>query len=141
VKREAVAFASGALFGAGLCVSGMTRPAKVLGFLDFAGAWDPSLAFVMVGAIGVAAVAFRVSAKRAAPLLDDKFHTPDASARVDGRLLGGAALFGAGWGIAGLCPGPALVSLASGQIGAIVFAAAMLDGLALQSVVARRARQ
>jgi uncharacterized membrane protein YedE/YeeE len=129
--RNAMALLSGALFSAGLCISGMTRPSKVLGFLDFFGAWDPSLAFVMVGAIGVAAVAFRISARGAAPLLDTEYRVPPTQAPVSLHVVVGAAIFGAGWGLSGLCPGPAVTSLASGHVGPVVFVAAMLGGMAV----------
>jgi uncharacterized membrane protein YedE/YeeE len=137
MKRDAVAFVSGAIFSAGLCLSGMTHPSKVLAFLDVAGAWDPSLALVMVGAIGVTAVASFVSRRRSAPLLDERFHTPPAGAPIDVKLLAGAAMFGVGWGLSGLCPGPAVVSLASGQVGAVVFVVAMLCGMVVHRAIAR----
>jgi uncharacterized membrane protein YedE/YeeE len=130
-RRNAMALLSGAVFSAGLCISGMTRPSKVLGFLDFFGAWDPSLALVMVGAIGVAAVAFRVSARRGAPLLDTEYRVPPAGGPVSVDLVVGAAIFGIGWGLSGLCPGPAVTSLASGHVGPVVFVAAMLGGMAV----------
>lgn len=136
--RALVHFSSGLLFAAGLCLSGMTQPQKVLGFLDVLGQWDPSLAFVMVGAIGVTSVAFRLSARRSAPTLSERFHLPDARAGVDRRLVAGAALFGAGWGLSGLCPGPAVVSVASGQLGAIVFVGAMIAGMALHRLAEKR---
>ena len=139
MKRGLAAFVAGAVFSAGLCISGMTQPAKVLAFLDVAGAWDPSLAFVMVGAIGVASLAFLASARRAAPVLDDRFRVPSRRARIDAKLLMGAALFGVGWGLSGLCPGPAIVSIASGQLGAIVFVASMIAGMAIHRSVARAA--
>jgi len=123
--RVLVAFASGLLFGIGLLVSGMTRPAKVLAFLDPLGAWDPSLAFVMAGAVSVYALAARSRAR--APLASPVFSAVPA-ARVDRPLLVGAALFGVGWGLAGYCPGPSLVSLASGGAGVLVFVGTMLLG-------------
>jgi uncharacterized membrane protein YedE/YeeE len=129
--RRAVAFGSGVVFAAGLALSGMTKPAKVLAFLDVAGPWDPSLALVMVGAIAIAAIAFRASARRASPVLDGDFEIPSPRARVDAKLLLGATIFGIGWGLSGLCPGPAVVSLASGQVGAVVFVLAMLAGMAI----------
>jgi uncharacterized membrane protein YedE/YeeE len=138
VKRGLVAFASGALFSAGLCISGMTRPSKVLAFLDFFGSWDPSLAFVMAGAVGVAAVAFRLSSRTVrAPLLGDRFRVPGVRSPIDPRLVAGAAVFGAGWGLSGLCPGPAVTSLASGQSGPVLFFASMLAGMGLHRLVTR----
>lgn len=139
--RVVVAAIAGAMFGAGLLLSGMTRPDKVLGFLDVTGRWDPSLAFVMIGAIGVHAVAYRLIRLRPSPLLDARFHWPPDSG-VDRRLLAGAAVFGIGWGLAGFCPGPALVAAATGATSALVFVAAMLAGmLAHHSVRAPRLSQ
>ncbi|MGD0529469.1 MAG: DUF6691 family protein [Polyangiaceae bacterium] len=120
--------ASGALFAVGLTLAGMTDPARVIGFLDVTGAWDPSLAFVMIGAIGVHALLYRLIARRRAPLFDTAFHPP-ASKKVDGKLVAGAALFGVGWGTAGYCPGPGLASLTSAP--AAVFVAAMAAGFLL----------
>ncbi|CAM4177183.1 DUF6691 family protein [Paracidovorax anthurii] len=125
-----VALGVGLLFGLGLIVSGMADPAKVLGFLDVAGPWDPSLAFVMGGAVGVGLVAFAVARRRARTLRGTPLHLP-AARGVDARLLGGALLFGIGWGLAGFCPGPALVALGMGERGALVFVAAMVAGMAL----------
>jgi uncharacterized membrane protein YedE/YeeE len=125
--RVASLFA-GLVFGLGLIVSGMADPAKVLGFLDLAGAWDPSLAFVMAGAIAVGAVAFFVAGKRRVSLLGADMKLP-TSREVDRRLIGGGLLFGIGWGIAGFCPGPALVAIGMGQGKALVFTAAMLAGM------------
>lgn len=122
------AVGSGALFGAGLVLSGMTRPEKVVGFLDIGGAWDPSLAFVMAGAIAVHALAYRWVRGQRAPLFAAKFNVPTRR-DVDFKLLLGAALFGAGWGMGGYCPGPGIVSLASGGAGPVVFVAAMLLGM------------
>jgi uncharacterized membrane protein YedE/YeeE len=139
VKHGLVAFASGLLFAFGLCLAGMTHPSRVLGFLDVLGTWDPSLALVMVGAVSVAAIAFRVAAKRPASVFGGAFRTPDPRARVDRSLVTGAALFGVGWGLSGLCPGPALVSLTSGQVGAVVFVAAMIAGVLLRAYCAGRA--
>jgi uncharacterized membrane protein YedE/YeeE len=129
---------SGLVFGLGLIVSGMANPAKVLGFLDLAGHWDPSLAFVMAGAIAVGTVAFMVANRRAASLLGAPMRLP-SSRLIDRRLVGGSLLFGVGWGIAGFCPGPALVSLGMGEVKAVVFVAAMLAGMALfESLELRR---
>lgn len=131
------ALVTGLLFGIGLIVSGLANPAKVLGFLDIAGTWDPSLAFVMVGAIGVAAVGFRVAGRRAQSLLRQPMRLPDARA-VDGRLIGGSLLFGVGWGIAGICPGPAVVALGMGYVKAALFVAAMIAGMAVFEFLERR---
>ena len=135
----AASLIAGLLFGVGLIVSGMADPAKVLGFLDLAGAWDPSLALVMAGAIAVGAVAFRLAGKRATSLLGLKMNLPGAR-QVDRRLVGGSLLFGIGWGIAGFCPGPALVSLGMGQAKAAVFVLAMLAGMLLFEAI-EHARQ
>jgi uncharacterized protein len=122
------AFAAGLVFGIGLIVSGMTDPAKVLGFLDIAGSWDPSLAFVMAGAILVGFFAFMLAGKRTTTLLGAVLHLPQAR-DIDARLIGGAVVFGIGWGLAGFCPGPALVSFGGGQDKAAVFVVAMLAGM------------
>jgi uncharacterized protein len=122
-----VSFVTGLVFALGLGLSGMTHPAKVVGFLDVTGAWDPSLAFVMGGAVVVNYLFFRLVLRRPHPLYDSRFRLPDAS-RVDAPLVVGAALFGAGWGLAGLCPGPALVSVATLRSDALVFVAAMTAG-------------
>ena len=131
------ALLAGLLFGVGLGLSGMTLPSKVLGFLDVTGHWDPSLMLVMVGAIGVHAALYRVIRRRRSPLFDDVFHVP-TSRVLDGKLVGGALLFGVGWGLGGFCPGPALVSLATGHTGPLVFLGAMLLGMGLQRAVGGR---
>jgi uncharacterized membrane protein YedE/YeeE len=118
---------SGALFGAGLALSRMTDRQVVLGFLDVAGAWNPTLAFVMGGAVAVTAVAFRLVLRRPAPAFGDRFRVPDDDA-IDARLLAGAASFGIGWGLAGFCPGPVLVGAAAGLADAWVFVPAMVAG-------------
>ena len=118
----------GLIFGLGIAISGMANPAKVLNFFDIAGTWDPSLAFVMGGAVVVAFIGYRIVLRRPAPILDAKFHLPD-NPRIDARLLGGAALFGVGWGIAGFCPGGALPALGTGQIDVFVFVAALIAGI------------
>ena len=128
---------SGLVFGLGLIVSGMGNPAKVLGFLDLAGAWDPSLALVMGGAIAVALPAFWLAGRRNTALLGEPMQLP-AARRIDRRLMLGSLAFGAGWGIAGFCPGPALVSLLAGQPKAWIFVAAMLAGMALFEVLEHR---
>jgi uncharacterized membrane protein YedE/YeeE len=131
VKRGVVAFGSGFVFAAGLCLAGMTRPQKIVAFLDVFGAWDPSLALVMAGAVTVAAIAFGTAGRRRDPILGGTFVLPARNAPVERDLVVGAALFGIGWGLSGLCPGPAVVALASGQFGAIVFVTSMLVGMAL----------
>ena len=131
------ALLAGATFGIGLILSGMANPAKVLGFLDLAGTWDPSLAFVMGGAILVGVFAFAFARKRTTSLLGLPMRMPTATG-VDRRLVGGSLLFGVGWGIAGFCPGPALVALGMGEHKAVVFVAAMLAGMALFELWDRR---
>jgi uncharacterized membrane protein YedE/YeeE len=118
----------GLLFGVGIAISGMANPAKVLNFFDVAGSWDPSLAFVMGGAVVVAFLGYRVVLRRPAPVSGEKFHLPD-NPRIDARLLGGSALFGVGWGIAGFCPGGALPALGTGQADVFVFVAALIAGI------------
>ena len=134
--NSALAFAAGLVFGVGLIVSGMTDPGKVIGFLDVAGAWDPSLAFVMGGAILVGFFAFFFGGRRAKTLLGHPLYLPQRR-DIDYRLLGGSVVFGIGWGLAGFCPGPALVSFGSGQDKAAVFVLAMLAGMALFTVAER----
>ncbi len=128
MKQVFAALASGLVFGAGLALAGMTNPAKVLAFLDIAGAWDPTLALVMGSALAVNAAAYALTRRRAKPLLAETFALPTRS-DLDARLLGGAALFGIGWALVGLCPGPALASLARGESEVWVFAAAMAVGM------------
>jgi uncharacterized membrane protein YedE/YeeE len=135
--RAIVAFFVGALFSVGLVISGMTQPSKVVGFLDFFGDWDPSLAFVMGGAVLVNALLFRVAQRRARPWLDARFHLPTET-RIEPRRVAGGVIFGIGWGIAGFCPGPAIGSLAAGSSSALVFVAAMLAGMHLYSLLERR---
>ena len=127
----------GLVFGLGLIVSGMANPAKVLGFLDVTGRWDPSLAFVMAGAIAVCVVAFALARRRTASLLGAPMRLP-ATRAIDRRLVIGSALFGMGWGIAGFCPGPALVSLGMGEVKGLVFVAAMLAGMGVFEFFERR---
>lgn len=130
-------FLAGLVFGLGLMVSGMANPAKVLGFLDVGGAWNPSLALVMVGAIAVGLVAFRLAKNRTVSLLGAAMKLPGDSA-IDRRLLAGSLLFGIGWGVAGFCPGPGLVALGMGESKAVVFVAAMLAGMAVFEVLELR---
>ncbi|MCS3507827.1 MAG: DUF6691 family protein [Achromobacter spanius] len=129
-----IAFVSGLVFGLGLIVSGMANPAKVLGFLDLAGPWDPSLAFVMGGAVLITAVGFAVLRRRRASLTGEPLRWPTAT-RIDLRLALGSLAFGAGWGLAGFCPGPALVAAAAGVPQALIFVAAMLVGMAIYSAL------
>ena len=131
------AFAAGLLFGLGLIVSHMANPAKVLGFLDLAGSWDPSLAFVMAGAVAVATAAFALARRRRKSLLGATMSLPTAT-RIDRPLLIGSTLFGIGWGMAGFCPGPALVTASSGQPKAWLFVVAMLSGMGLHAFFTRR---
>lgn len=137
MSRMLVALVSGALFGLGLAVSGMANPAKVIGFLDVTGNWDPTLAFVMGGAVLVTLVAFRLVLRQPRPVLDEGFSVP-RKAHVDGRLLGGASLFGVGWGLSGFCPGPAVVALTTGLPSVFAFFAAMLAGMGLYSMMFER---
>jgi uncharacterized membrane protein YedE/YeeE len=137
--RIATASLAGLVFGLGLLLSGMADPAKVLGFLDLAGAWDPSLMFVMGGAIGVGAVAFALARKRPRSLLGETVQLPTKTS-IDRRLLIGALLFGAGWGLAGFCPGPAIVALGVGEAKAVVFVLAMLAGMGLFEALERLRR-
>jgi uncharacterized membrane protein YedE/YeeE len=130
------AFAAGLVFGIGLILSGMTDPGKVIGFLDVAGDWDPSLAFVMGGAILVGFFAFRLAGKRGRAFFGSAMHLPQRR-DIDNRLVGGSLLFGIGWGLAGFCPGPALVSFASGVDQAAVFVAAMLGGMLVYTAAER----
>jgi len=138
MKSNAAAFGIGALFALGLAVSGMTKPSKIEGFLDLAGAWDASLLFVMVGAIAVHFIAYRIVIRQPSPLFDTAFHLPTRR-DVDPRLVVGAALFGIGWGLGGFCPGPGLVALGSGSLNAVVFVAGMTLGILAEQVVARTA--
>jgi len=130
------AFIVGLIFGIGLIVAGMTDPAKVQGFLDLAGDWDPSLALVMGGAILVGLVAFRLAGQRERALLGDAMRLPTAT-RIDRRLVLGGLAFGAGWGLAGLCPGPALASLATGGAKAMIFTGAMVAGMVVFELLER----
>jgi uncharacterized protein len=135
VKRTLSAFAAGALFAVGLGVSGMTLPEKVLGFLNVTGRWDASLAFVMIGALGVRFIALRLIALRATPILGGSFPSPTRR-DINGRLIAGAAIFGLGWGIAGYCPGPVLTSLVTLTAAPLIFVGAMAAGMAIQRLTA-----
>ena len=128
------ALASGIVFGGGLALSDMVSPARVLGFLDVAGSWDPTLAFVMAGAVLASAIGFVVSRRLRAPLFGRTFFIPE-NRQLDSQLIGGAALFGIGWGLVGFCPGPAIAGLVYGMWQPWLFVAAMIVGMALQRVV------
>lgn len=130
LRRYLPPLASGILFGAGLTVGGMVDPVRVRGFLDLTGTWDPTLAFVMGGALIVMAIAWKLQGGMKHPIFAEKFSLPDRQ-DVDARLVGGAALFGIGWGLAGICPGPALASLALVPLKILPFIGAMLLGMLL----------
>jgi uncharacterized membrane protein YedE/YeeE len=130
MRQALAAVVAGLLFGLGLTVSQMANPAKVLGFLDLAGDWDPSLAFVLAGAVGTAAFGFRLVQRAGRPLLAPAFRLPSAS-RIDRPLLLGAAIFGIGWGLVGFCPGPALAALGLDGLPVPIFILAMLAGMLL----------
>ena len=134
--RILAALAAGAIFGIGLGIAGMTRPSKILAFLDVTGGWDPSLAFVMMGAIGVHFGAVRIARGKARPVASNTFHFP-ADKGIDAPLLIGATVFGVGWGLGGFCPGPALVSAASGSALAVVFVVSMVAGMYARRTTAR----
>lgn len=127
IRTTLIALFAGILFGGGLAVSGMADPARVRGFLDLSGHWDPTLAFVMLGAIIPMAVAWRVAATRIAPIAASAFHIPSTRS-IDATLIGGAAIFGIGWGLVGLCPGPAIAALALRPFPALLFVLAMFAG-------------
>ncbi|GAC1413516.1 MAG: transporter [Vulcanimicrobiaceae bacterium] len=137
MQAYASALGCGLLFGLGLAVSQMTMPGKVLGFLDVAGDWDPSLLFVLGSAVTVAAIAFRFARKMPKPIFDLSFEEPSRT-RIDARLIGGTGLFGIGWGLAGYCPGPGIVSLARFAPDAFVFVATFLAGSWLYRAIERR---
>lgn len=138
MKRLVVAYVSGVLFAVGLAISGMTHPSKVLAFLDFAGDWDPSLALVMGSGVLVNLVFFQLATRRGAPLLAPSFSLP-AKTAVDASLLGGAALFGVGWGLGGFCPGPAIVSIVTGATPVVAFVVAMLASMGVYDWMRARA--
>lgn len=127
--RVAAALVSGVIFGLGLSISGMLNPARVRGFLDITRDWDPTLAFVLAGAVIVSAAGLALVRRMPRPLLDDRFHLPETRV-IDRRLVVGSAIFGVGWGMVGLCPGPALASLSLGLPATVLFVAAMLAGMA-----------
>jgi uncharacterized membrane protein YedE/YeeE len=134
--QSVVAALCGIVFGAGLAISGMTNPAKVLAFLDVTGRWDPTLAFVMGGALLVSTAGFALARRRARPWLSLRFSIPTRQ-DIDAELIGGAALFGVGWGLVGLCPGPALASLSRGSAEISIFVAAMIAGVVLHRLATR----
>ena len=134
--RIVTSLLAGLVFGIGLIISGMTNPAKVLGFLDLAGLWDPSLALVMGGAIALGVLAFGIARKRTRSLLGDPMRLPSAT-QVDRRLLLGGLAFGVGWGLAGFCPGPALASLATGGAKPAIFTVAMIAGMVIYELLER----
>lgn len=140
MKSIVVAAGAGVLFALGLALSGMTDPVRVTGFLDVGGAWDPTLAFVMGGAILAHAPLVRLIRRRSAPAFDTAFHWPRLT-RIDAALVVGAAVFGVGWGLSGYCPGPALVSLGAGARGVVVFVVAMAAAMAATRVLLRIARR
>jgi uncharacterized protein len=129
MRTIVIAFAAGIVFAVGLAVSGMTDPAKVTAFLDFTGAWDPSLALVMGGAIGVFLPGYRLLRRRRAPVYGERFVLPRETP-IDAQLVGGAAVFGVGWGLVGMCPGPAIASLGAGSPSAWMFAGGMVLSMA-----------
>jgi uncharacterized protein len=137
VRRGLSALLAGALFAIGLVLGGMTQPAKIVGFLDFGGRWDPSLALFMGGALLVYGVLHRLITRRPAPLFEARFHLPTRR-DVDRRLVGGAAIFGVGWGLTGYCPGPALTSVTTGSL-PLIFVGAMAAGMYGRELL-RRAR-
>lgn len=137
MKAFLSSFSAGALFALGLGISGMTKPAKVIGFLDVFGAFDPTLLFVMLGAVSVHFVLYRLIIRRASPLFDTRFHLPTRK-DIDGRLVIGSAIFGVGWGLGGYCPGPGLVALGGGVLPALVFVASMVVGIKLEHWVKER---
>jgi uncharacterized membrane protein YedE/YeeE len=131
-----VAFVAGLVFGLGLIIAGMANPAKILGFLDLAGKWDPSLALVMAGAIAVGLAAFGLARRRTMSALGLPMQLPTAGA-VDARLVGGSLLFGVGWGLAGFCPGPAIIALGAGYVKSGAFVVAMLLGMGVFELIER----
>ena len=137
MMRLASVFLGGVLFAVGLGLSGMTDANKVIGFLNLAGSWDPSLAFVMVGAIGMHLILYRLIIKRSSPIFADIFHIPTRR-DIDAKLVGGSALFGIGWGLGGFCPGPGIVSFSGLGQSAAIFVGAMLVGMVIQKIVHRQ---
>jgi len=133
--RLATAYLIGLVFGLGIALSGMANPAKVLNFFDVAGTWDPSLAFVMGGALIVTLIGYRLVLKRRRPVIEERFQIPHTRA-IDARLVGGSAVFGIGWGIAGFCPGGALPAIGTGRMDVILFVIALIAGIyAAQGII------
>ena len=126
--KYGLAYLSGLLFGLGIVLSGMANPAKVVNFFDLAGAWDPSLAFVMGGALTVTAIGYRIILRKSAPVCDTMFHMPTKTG-MDKRLIGGSLVFGVGWGVAGFCPGGALPVVSTGNPGVLIFVTALVAGI------------
>ena len=137
MKKIAIALISGIIFGLGLSLSQMINPNKVIGFLDIAGDWDPSLAFVMIGALTVTFISFRLILKRPEPLFEEAFHVSKRT-QIDKALLGGSAIFGIGWGMSGYCPGPAVASLGLGSIEAIVMVISIYAGFFSQNWLSKK---
>lgn len=133
-----IAYGIGLIFGTGIVISGMANPAKVINFFDIAGTWDPSLAFVMGAALVVTAIGYRVAFRRGAPFLEPSFSLPNAS-EIDIRLIGGSAIFGIGWGIAGFCPGGALPALATGRPEVLIFVTSLVVGILAAKLMQRMA--
>ncbi|TCR76732.1 DUF6691 family protein [Rhizobium sp. BK376] len=136
-QRVLVAIVCGVLFGIGLVISDMVNPARVRAFLDLTGAWDPSLAFVMGGALVPSSIAYAIKRRHSRPIFETQFNVP-ASRNIDGSLASGAALFGLGWGLVGLCPGPAIASVVIGRWQAVLFTAAMLLGMVAYRIASSR---
>lgn len=134
--RLVFAWITGLVFGSGIAISGMIDPAKVLNFFDLAGTWDPSLAFVMGGAMVITFIGYRLVLRRQAPLFEPRFQVPTASV-IDMRLVGGSALFGIGWGIAGFCPGAAIPALGTGRWEVVLFLVSVAAGIGLRRILAR----
>lgn len=132
--RYVTSLAAGFVFGLGLVISGMSNPAKIIGFLDLAGGWDPTLLLVMGGALAITVPAFRLLRSRPRPLFSERFRLPRQK-DLDSRLIAGAALFGLGWGIAGFCPGPAITALATARLDVVLFVAAMIAGAVAHKIV------
>jgi uncharacterized protein len=139
IQESLIGLGAGLLFGVGLAISGMTQPSKVVGFLDVTGNWDPSLAFVMLGAVLVYFVSNRLVARRKTPLFGDGFHLPTRR-DLEPKLIAGAALFGIGWGLGGYCPGPGITSLGAGLLTPVLFVAAMAAGMWIHDALDRGPR-
>ncbi len=136
MSRALISLLCGLIFGVGLIVGQMTNPAKVIGFLDFSGQWDPSLAFVMAGAVAVFSIAYRLALRRHVPIFEKKFLIPGKT-RLDKPLIIGSLIFGVGWGLAGFCPGPAIVSSGFGEPRVWAFVVAMLAGMLVTRALRR----